>query len=459
LYIFLTDNKIVIYDDVLIKEEIMKKYISRIKKPALNVFIITFLAIVIALPTSVAAISFSGNSPQVVYPQAISGAAGQVAFFTSGTDIASDPNLYWNNTSKRLGIGTSAPSRPLHVKGDVALFERNANSAGFIIDRTGAASPNRWVFGVDEPTGFVIKTLPGGGNPPVEQLVITKDDPTTPWNESRVGIGTTSPEYKLEVREQNGKRAIRGFSEGYWGIGVTGCSDAGYGVYGVSNGDGIGVCGVCNGNSLDNIGVHGESINGNGVHGESTNGNGVLGDSTGNDAVKGTSHSNNHSGVMGFNDSSGYGVWGSSTNGKGVYGKNDANGNYGTLGTGTEGVYGYSNTGYAGNFDGMVKINGALSTAFRSLTGPIEYTLTTSDSIIAANAQSGDVTVHLPTAAGCTGRQYTIKRTDGSSSWWVRVLPDGSEKIDEASSYYFYAQWKYVTLVSDGSNWLIIGNN
>jgi hypothetical protein len=48
-------------------------------------------------------------------------------------------------------------------------------------------------------------------------------------------------------------------------------------------------------------------------------------------------------------------------NGYGVYGKHESNGNFGYLGGEDVGVYGYSGTGYAGDFNGKVKINGRLT--------------------------------------------------------------------------------------------------
>ena len=42
-------------------------------------------------------------------------AAGQVSFFTDATTITGDSNLYWDNTNKRLGIGTSTPAYPWMV--------------------------------------------------------------------------------------------------------------------------------------------------------------------------------------------------------------------------------------------------------------------------------------------------------------------------------------------------------
>lgn len=137
-------------------------------------------------------------------------APGQVAFWTSVINLSGDNNLYWDNANKRLGIGTTSPQRPVHLVGNICLFERSSNSAGFIINRNGGdvSGYNRWVFGADEPTGFVIKTYPWDGATAVEQLVISKDNPSTPENESRVGIGTTSPTFgKLQV-ESDGESAI-----------------------------------------------------------------------------------------------------------------------------------------------------------------------------------------------------------------------------------------------------------
>ena len=44
------------------------------------------------------------------------GAAGQVTFFSATSTVTGDNNLYWDNTNKRLGIGTSSPVSALHVE-------------------------------------------------------------------------------------------------------------------------------------------------------------------------------------------------------------------------------------------------------------------------------------------------------------------------------------------------------
>jgi hypothetical protein len=45
------------------------------------------------------------------------GTATRVAFWNSASTIASNANLYWDNTNSRLGIGTAAPAYALEVTG------------------------------------------------------------------------------------------------------------------------------------------------------------------------------------------------------------------------------------------------------------------------------------------------------------------------------------------------------
>lgn len=100
----------------------------------------------------------------------------------------------------------------------------------------------------------------------------------------------------------------------------------------------------------------------------------------------------------------------------------------------------------------VLHVDGALATAISTKTA--NYTLTTTDSIILADATAANINVTLPTASGISGRQYTVKRIDGSVNTATVV-----GTIDGAANYTLSAQWKYVTVVSDGTNWMIIANN
>jgi len=86
------------------------------------------------------------------------------------------------------------------------------------------------------------------------------------------------------------------------------------------------------------------------------------------------------------------------------------------------------------------------------------YPITATDSIITSDATAGAHAVTLPTAIGCTGRQYTIKRTDASANN-TTVATTASQTIDGATTYVLTAQYKFVTVVSDNANWHIIAVN
>jgi len=96
--------------------------------------------------------------------------------------------------------------------------------------------------------------------------------------------------------------------------------------------------------------------------------------------------------------------------------------------------------------------------AFPSLsTKTSAYTLTSTDSTILGNATSAAFTLTLPTAVGISGKTYVIKKTDSSTNA-VTIGTTSSQTIDGNTTYALSNQWGGVTVQSDGSNWLIIGN-
>jgi len=65
----------------------------------------------------------SGNIEITASP---SGVAGAIQF-SDGSAFASDAaNLFWDDTNKRLGVGTNVPSTSLHVKGSGSTFATNS---------------------------------------------------------------------------------------------------------------------------------------------------------------------------------------------------------------------------------------------------------------------------------------------------------------------------------------------
>jgi len=87
-----------------------------------------------------------------------------------------------------------------------------------------------------------------------------------------------------------------------------------------------------------------------------------------------------------------------------------------------------------------------------------DITLDATHHTVKVDASSAGRTETLPAASGCARRIYIIKKIDSSGNT-VTVDGNASETIDGATTYVLSAQWKYVTIQSDGSNWMVIGNN
>ena len=66
----------------------------------------------------------------------------------------------------------------------------------------------------------------------------------------------------------------------------------------------------------------------------------------------------------------------------------------------------------------------------------------------------GNRTCNLPAAAGCTGREYGIGKSDSSTNT-VTVDPSGAELINGASTFVISAQYEFIRIKSDGTGWLI----
>jgi hypothetical protein len=112
-----------------------------------------------------------------------SGSAGQVAFWSSGSAITGESNLFWDATNDRLGIGTDSPSQKLDVVGSVNLASGNS----YRIDQGRFVLWNGSAFlGDIDNLGGDLYIRERGNN------VITVSN-------GNVGIGTTSPTAKLHV--------------------------------------------------------------------------------------------------------------------------------------------------------------------------------------------------------------------------------------------------------------------
>lgn len=78
------------------------------------------------------------------------------------------------------------------------------------------------------------------------------------------------------------------------------------------------------------------------------------------------------------------------------------------------------------------------------------------DGIILGNATGGAITVTLPSAGGDVMDRYIFKKTDISGNA-VTVARAGSDTIDGAISAVLASQYDSATLMTDGSNWHVVG--
>ncbi|MFH2035207.1 MAG: hypothetical protein ABIJ45_02295 [Candidatus Zixiibacteriota bacterium] len=102
-------------------------------------------------------------------------------------------------------------------------------------------------------------------------------------------------------------------------------------------------------------------------------------------------------------------------------------------------------------------VNGSISRKYNIIDasgGNVQYTPLDSDNILIGNGDY-DIQVDLPSATGIEGRTYTIKK--GTGSGVLNIHPFGLESIDGNAAIITLTTYLYVTIISDGTNWYIIG--
>lgn len=75
------------------------------------------------------------------------GTATQVAFWSSSTAISSDSSLYWDDTNKRLGIGTATPGVALDVHGTNIIAQLNGTGTTNSQLQFQNAGSSKWSIG------------------------------------------------------------------------------------------------------------------------------------------------------------------------------------------------------------------------------------------------------------------------------------------------------------------------
>jgi hypothetical protein len=87
------------------------------------------------------------------------------------------------------------------------------------------------------------------------------------------------------------------------------------------------------------------------------------------------------------------------------------------------------------------------------VTKTADYVLTNSDYALWMDATAGNRIATLPTAVGNAGQRYEIKKTDTSANT-VTVTPNGSEKIDGASTVVLSLKGQTAVVTSNGVGWV-----
>jgi len=302
-----------------------------------------------------------------------------------GTTNAINLRFFTNNTERAritssglIGIGTTSPVTKFHVNG-ISSFGANVTGANAtrvvnLVDGNAVMRILRVHATAAPAVELLSRTTSDGSNvaywdayaEPSDASFRIRDrktsllDRLTINSNGYVGIGTTTPSYKLHS-EASGVAVYGNSTSGSYGVwgnstylgvygsatsyGVYGYGTSGYGIYGYGN---TGVFGNSNNSSYGVYGTSSTSYNANGstgvygaayygVHGVGTYG--VWGESS--NSGYGVYGSSNYLGVWGSAPS--YGVYGSSDN-YGIYG---SSGYIGTYGSATSyGVYGYSSAGW-----------------------------------------------------------------------------------------------------------------
>lgn len=155
--------------------------------------------------------------------------AGYIPFGNSATALSSDSKLFWDNTNKRLGIGTNSPSQAVSVYGggytlnlmataapDIAVrytFGSNewtiGSNTGFatagnylaINQYTGGAWNNRMYFGATGGVSIGNTTDPGAGNFTINGATATKASGTTWANPSDIRLKNNIRPFTKSINE------------------------------------------------------------------------------------------------------------------------------------------------------------------------------------------------------------------------------------------------------------------
>jgi hypothetical protein len=95
----------------------------------------------------------------------------------------------------------------------------------------------------------------------------------------------------------------------------------------------------------------------------------------------------------------------------------------------------------------------SLGLNIRTVTGTTTATVT--DFTVLGNATTAAFTITLPTAASASGHVMAFKKIDASANA-VTIKGNGTELIDAANTNVLSAQYAFILIQSDGTQWWIL---
>lgn len=97
-------------------------------------------------------------------------------------------------------------------------------------------------------------------------------------------------------------------------------------------------------------------------------------------------------------------------------------------------------------------------TNFAYTSKTANYTALVTDRVISLDATAGAFTITLPTAIGFTGLTYTFVKTDATFST-ITIDGNAAETINSAATTTLNTQNETLTIMSNGTNWIILSRN
>ena len=139
------------------------------------------------------------------------GANDKIAFWNNESTLTYDNNLHWDNTNKRLGIGTSSPNALLHVHGDGSVVEEiyieNLGDNVFITPTSDNDKQSGFKLLGEGATGWIINRQPSTHDLRFYSYGVSGAPLYLKYSTGYIGINTISPSAQLDV---NGTAEING---------------------------------------------------------------------------------------------------------------------------------------------------------------------------------------------------------------------------------------------------------